>query len=87
MGILDSAKQAVLDARQDAIDARAAERPRIAPPAETAGALEYDAEVNKGDISIRWLPAHLNKRARDGWRLHTVLEQHGNTIFIWERWR
>jgi hypothetical protein len=60
-----------------------------APPAPPGVPLtpEYDAEVNKGDISVKWLPRKLNERARQGWRLHTVLEQHGNTVMIWERWR
>jgi hypothetical protein len=48
---------------------------------------EYDAEVNKGSISIRWLPKKLNERAAAGWRLHTMFEQHGNTVMIFERWR
>ena len=72
MGLLDSVRQAA--------------QPQPSPP-PGSNVWEYDAEVNKGDMSVKWLPRHLNDRARQGWRLHTVLEQHGNTVFIWERWR
>ncbi len=48
---------------------------------------EYDAEVNKGSINMSSLIGKLNTRAKAGWRLHTMLEQHGNTIIVYERWR
>jgi hypothetical protein len=57
------------------------------PTAAAAGRWEYRSEVNKGDLSARWLPRHLNDMASQGWRLHTAFEQHGNTVFIWERER
>ena len=45
----------------------------------------YEAEVNKGAISIRVFNATLNKRWRAGWKLSHMFEQHGNTIIVWER--
>ena len=57
------------------------------PTAADDGGPVYDAEVNKNDVSVKWLPHHLNKRARDGWRLHSTAVQNGNLILIWERWR
>ncbi|MGI8774471.1 MAG: hypothetical protein ACR2KQ_05575 [Actinomycetota bacterium] len=47
----------------------------------------YDAEVNKGSISVRHLNATLNRRYEAGYKLAHILEQAGNTILIWERYR
>lgn len=47
----------------------------------------YQTEVNKGDINMRNMEGNLNKRYEDGWRLAHVIEQGGNVIFIWERFR
>ena len=49
------------------------------------GEQHYDAEVNKGSLSVTVLAALLNKRWSDGWRLDHVFEQHGNTVLIFER--
>lgn len=46
---------------------------------------EYDTDVNKKDVNMRSLGSMLNKRAADGWRLHTALEQGGNLVCIFER--
>lgn len=46
---------------------------------------EYDTTVNKGSLNMRSFGNDLNDRAKDGWRLHTVLEQEGNTICVFER--
>jgi hypothetical protein len=48
---------------------------------------EYAVDVNKGSLSHLTLTGTLNKRAKDGWRLHTIFEQHGNTVVVYERWR
>ena len=45
----------------------------------------YEASVNKGDINMRSLTDELNDRYEAGWRLAHVVEQGGNTLFIWER--
>lgn len=45
----------------------------------------YEATVNKGDINMRSLSDELNDRYEAGWRLAHVVEQGGNTLFIWER--
>jgi hypothetical protein len=47
-------------------------------------AYEYATEVNKGSINMTRFTAKLNDYARLGWRLHTALEQHGNTVVIFE---
>ena len=45
----------------------------------------YEATVNKGDINMRGLTDEMNDRFENGWRLAHVVEQSGNTLFIWER--
>jgi len=63
---------------------------RMPPYTQQPGAAvripEYDAEVNKGSINMSVLVSRLNTRAQEGWRLHTMLEQDGNTIVVYERW-
>lgn len=48
---------------------------------------QYEVEVNKGSLNHLSLAGSLNKRAKQGWRLHTVFEQHGNTVIVYERWQ
>jgi hypothetical protein len=50
-------------------------------------ALEYAVDVNKGSINHLALTGTLNNRAKHGWRLHSIFEQHGNTVMVYERWR
>lgn len=45
----------------------------------------YMTEVNKGSVNMSTLTDKLNKRYAEGWRLHTMLEQDGNTVCIYER--
>lgn len=45
----------------------------------------YDADVNVGDLNMGNLARTLNKRWRDGWRLHSVFEKDGNTVMVFER--
>jgi hypothetical protein len=45
----------------------------------------YMTEVNKGSINMSTLTDKLNDRYADGWRLHTMLEQNGNTVCVFER--
>lgn len=46
---------------------------------------QYKTEVNEGAINMRALTAYLNDHWRDGWRLHSVFEQSGNTCMVFER--
>lgn len=45
----------------------------------------YEAEVNRGDLSVGALTKALNKRHDDGWKLAHIFEQAGNTVMVWER--
>ena len=45
----------------------------------------YMTEVNRGGVNMSTLTDKLNARYRDGWRLHTMLEQAGNTLMVFER--
>ena len=46
---------------------------------------QYMTEVNKGSINMSTLTDKLNARYAEGWRLHTMLEQNGNTVCVFER--
>jgi hypothetical protein len=45
----------------------------------------YDCEVKEGALSMRDLRNTLNDRWKDGWALHTVLTQGGNTVIVYAR--
>lgn len=45
----------------------------------------YVTEVNKGGVNMSTLTDKLNARWNEGYRLHTALEQNGNTVLIFER--
>lgn len=45
----------------------------------------YDTEVNKGSINIGHLKDKLNQRWAKGWKLHSMFEQDGNTIMVFEK--
>jgi hypothetical protein len=47
--------------------------------------VQYSAVVNKNDIHMGRLTQSLNSQAGNGWQLEHILEQHGNTIQIFER--
>lgn len=46
---------------------------------------QYMTEVNKGSVNMSTLTDRLNDRYNEGWRLHTMLEQNGNTLMVFER--
>lgn len=46
---------------------------------------QYLTEVNKGSVNMSTLTDKLNARYDEGWRLHTMLEQNGNTLMVFER--
>lgn len=48
-------------------------------------AAHYDTEVNKGSVRMGSLRNMLNSRWKDGWKLHTIFEQDGNAIMIFEK--
>lgn len=45
----------------------------------------YLTEVNKGGVNMSTLTNKLNSRYKDGWRLHTMIEQGGNVVMVFER--
>ena len=49
------------------------------------GGDQYLVEVNKNDLNVRAMTAHLNSKWKDGWRLAHVFEQNGNTVTVFER--
>lgn len=46
---------------------------------------QYLTEVNKGGVNMSTLTDKLNKRHEQGWRLHTIYEQGGNTVMVFEK--
>lgn len=60
--------------------AEAREQAEEAPPLK-----RYETEVNKGSTNMKALTTKLNVRWHNGWRLHTMLEQDGNTVMVFER--
>ena len=46
---------------------------------------QYTTEVNKGSINMSTLTDKLNAKWDQGWRLHSIFEQKGNTITVFER--
>lgn len=46
---------------------------------------QYMTEVNKGSVNMSTLTDLLNKRHEDGWRLHTMFEQKGNVVLVFEQ--
>ena len=45
----------------------------------------YVVTVDRGRLEIDRATENFNAIARLGWRLHTAIEQSGNTLMIWER--
>lgn len=45
----------------------------------------YKTVVNRGDTNMEDLEDALNKAYEDGWRLHTIFEQAGNTCIVYEK--
>jgi len=45
----------------------------------------YEAEVNKRGLVMGPFTEMLNGRWDNGWQLHSVFEQNGNTVVVWER--
>lgn len=48
---------------------------------------QYDCDVNRGDVNMRALADTLNDRFADGWKLAHMVEQNGNVIMVYERYR
>lgn len=46
---------------------------------------QYKTTVNKGSRNMTVLAATLNGEWGNGWRLHTIFEQGGNTVCVFER--
>lgn len=46
---------------------------------------QYLTEVNRKGINMSTLTNQLNARFEEGWRLHSIFEQGGNTITVFER--
>lgn len=46
---------------------------------------QYLTEVNKGSINMSTLTDKLNDRYEEGWKLHSIFEQNGNTLTVYER--
>lgn len=47
---------------------------------------QYMTEVNKGSTNMSTLTNKLkNAQYEAGWRLHTMIEQDGNTVMVFER--
>ena len=46
---------------------------------------QYKATVNKGTLNIGDLEDALNRAWEDGWRLHTIFEQAGNTCIVYQK--
>lgn len=46
----------------------------------------YKTFVNKGSLNMASFGRMLNAEWRAGWALHTVIEQHGNTMVVFQRY-
>lgn len=45
----------------------------------------YETRVNKGSINMAVWQQELNQMWQQGYRLHTVFEQAGNTVCVFEK--
>ena len=45
----------------------------------------YVTRVNKGGFDVERHSAYLNRAYDQGYRLHSVFEQNGNTVMVFER--
>lgn len=45
----------------------------------------YDISVNRGSMSQDWFRRHAAGWWAKGYALHTVFEQAGNTVMVWQR--
>ena len=54
------------------------------PPQPKKRGPYYDTSVNKGSVNMNSLAKYLNQRSENGWRLHSIFEQAGNTVMIFE---
>lgn len=67
-------------ARQQKLEAK-----EVRKTAASNDGLHYLVSVNKGSVNVEAWQQRLNEAWHNGWRLHTALEQDGNTIQILER--
>lgn len=51
------------------------------------GGPHFEAEVNKGSINMNAFTNSLNARFENGYRPLHIIEQNGNTMVVWERYR
>lgn len=47
---------------------------------------QYVTRVNKGRLDVERHSDMLNRTYRAGFRLHSIFEQDGNTVMVFERW-
>ena len=45
----------------------------------------YDTQINKAPLHMGTMKDMLNNRWHRGWRLHSIFEQGGSTVMIFER--
>ena len=76
--VVGSAVQAQKDMNQRGKDQRAAAVEALPDP-------QYHMEVNKNSMNMNHQTQRLNHLWAQGWKLHTALEQNGNTVFVFER--
>jgi hypothetical protein len=53
----------------------------------SASGPKWEAQVNKGRIRMEGLSAALNERDSNGYILHQIYEQDGNSVAIWHKIR
>jgi hypothetical protein len=46
---------------------------------------QYMTEVHKGSINMSKLADQLNERYEEGWELHSIFEQDGNGVTVYQR--
>ena len=46
---------------------------------------QYVTRVNRGGLDVERHTDFLNKAYRTGFRLHSIFEQNGNTVMVFER--
>lgn len=62
-------------------------RYRSAVPSAADGGVEYDSDVNRGDVSIDFLTGRYNDRHASGWSVLQVVSHGGSLITVYRRRR
>lgn len=81
-GRLRGAARAFAESAKEQATAHSEERQRIAANRPPGG--WYITDVNKGSVNMRALGGTLNARRDAGYRLHSIFEQAGNTVMVFE---